>query len=64
MTTILKREEFRNNADDATITIEQYQDKGSVPLWRFYVKYDRIYTPVDHQGLTHRPNVERLKKRY
>lgn len=32
MTKIIEREEFRNNADNATIVVEQYADKFSVPM--------------------------------
>lgn len=65
MTTIIKREEFRNDGDDATIIIEQYVDKGSVPLWRYFVKYDSyMFTGRCSAGLWTKPSKKRLRERY
>ena len=66
MTTILKCEEFRNSRDDATITIEKYIEKwATIPLWRYYVKYDRYaLTSRYSDGLWTRPNKKRLAERY
>lgn len=66
MTVILKREEFRNSADDATIIVEKYQDKeSSVPFWRYFIRYDR-YGLISgcSDGLWHRPNKKRLQARF
>jgi len=42
MTTILKRDEFRNNADDCTIIVEQFIEPSYArPLWRYFARYDR-----------------------
>ena len=49
MTTILQSFEYRNDQDNATVWVEQYQDKESaVPFWRIIYRYDgrwagRIY---------------------
>ena len=42
MEKILKHTEFRNNADDCTIIVQQFIEPSyNVTLWRYYVKYDR-----------------------
>jgi hypothetical protein len=63
MTTILKSEQFRNDIDTATIIVEQYADKGSVPLWRYTVKYDNK-APVFRRGLLHKPGKKWLRERF
>lgn len=66
MTVILKREEFRNSGNDATIIVEKYQEKGSnVPLWRYYVRYDRYgLISGGSDGLWNRPNKKWLQNRF
>lgn len=42
MEKILKQTEFRNNADDCTIIVQQFIEPSyNVPLWRYYARYDR-----------------------
>lgn len=65
MTTIIKREEFRNAKNDATIVIEQYVDKGSVPMWRYFVKYDSfMFTSGCSDGLWTKPSKKWLRERF
>ena len=47
MTTILQSFEYRNERDNATIWVEQYQDKESVvPFWRIIYRYDGRWAGV------------------
>ena len=65
MTLILKSEEFRNKYDDATITVQQYADKGCAPLWRYYVKYDsHAHIGGCSDGLRRKPSKKWLRERF
>ncbi len=65
MTKIIEREEFRNNADNATIVVEQYADKFSVPMWRYFVKYDVCPFPTNYTaGLQRKPTKRVLQNRF
>lgn len=65
MTVILKREEFRNSGNDATIIVEKYQEKESaVPLWRYYIRYDGQMISGMSDCLWNRPNKKWLQNRF
>jgi len=65
MTTILKSERFRNADNTATITVEQYQDKGCVPLWRYRVSPDsHPNCGYGKHELLRKPSKKKLAERY
>lgn len=65
MTIILKSEEFRNDADDATIVVQRYADKDSVPMWRYFVKYDAHHLVSGcSDGLWNKPSTKWLRARF
>lgn len=64
MEIVLKREQFRNDRGDATITVEKYAEKGCVPMWRYFVKYDIYdFTSGCSDGLMTKPKTKWLKSR-
>ena len=64
MEIVLKREQFRNDRGDATITVEKYAEKGRVPMWRYFVKYDIYdFTSGCSDGLMTQPKTKWLKSR-
>lgn len=65
MTVILKREEFRNTRNDATIYVEKYLEKGdTIPLWRYFIKYDGQMISGMSDCLWNRPNKKWLQNRF
>ena len=66
MTTILKRDEFRNNADDCTIIVEQFIEPSyNRPFWRYFVRYDRYGIIGGYSdSLLTRPSRKRLAARF
>lgn len=65
MEIVLKRESFRNNGNDATITVEKYAEKDCAPMWRYFIKYDRYaITSGCSDGLWQKPKTKWLKSRF
>lgn len=65
MTRILTSERHRNEADNCTLIVQRYQDKGDVPLWRILYRFD--YSPsiafrTFKAALTNRPSRERVSR--
>lgn len=65
MTLILKHEEFRNSANDATIIVQQFVEEDRTPLWRYYVKYDKYnFIGGCSDSLSTRPSKKWLANRF
>ena len=62
MTLVLKRLEYRNTNDNATIVIEQYADKFCPTFWRTYIVYDGHHNCVRiNDTLLHKPNARQIR---
>lgn len=65
MTILLQQQCYRNTANNATVYVEKYMDKFSVPLWRVLYHRDQDSNPVcfaHRSGLLRKPSKRQVRR--